>query len=140
MVTRKTTAVAFIAILIIAWLVVLVTQVGAQTTDEQKQALVGEWRGRSEGYMRAYVTLIIHEIDTAKTKARCTYTTALMGEKKYPVLADFTPGANPKLDFKLEMGDYQFVLKNNQLQGRFKGIIDGIYVNSTITMEKYPKK
>jgi len=140
MVTRKTTAVAFIAILIIAWLVVLVTQVGAQTTDEQKQALIGEWRGRSEGYMRASVTLIIHEIDTAKTKARCTYTTALMGEKKYPVLADFTPGANPKLDFKLEMGDYQFVLKNNQLQGRFKGIIDGIYVNSTITMEKYPKK
>ena len=140
MVSRKTTAVAFIAILIIAWLVVLVTQVGAQTTDEQKQALIGEWRGRSEGYMRASVTLIIHEIDTAKTKARCTYTTALMGEKKYPVLADFTPGANPKLDFKLEMGDYQFVLKNNQLQGRFKGIIDGIYVNSTITMEKYPKK
>ena len=90
--------------------------------------------------MRASVTLIIHEIDTAKTKARCTYTTALMGEKKYPVLADFTPGANPKLDFKLEMGDYQFVLKNNQLQGSFKGIIDGIYLNSNITMEKYPKK
>ena len=45
MVTRKSTAVAFMAILIIAWLVVFVTQVEPQTTDEQKQALIGEWNG-----------------------------------------------------------------------------------------------
>jgi len=140
MLTRKTTAVAFIAILITAWLMLFFTQVEAQTLDQQKEALIGEWTGRSEGYMRASATLIIHEIDTARSKARCTYASAIWGEKKYPVLADFTPGANPKLDFKLEMGDYQFVLKNNQLQGSFKGISDGIYVNSTITMEKYSKK
>ncbi len=50
MVTRKSTAVAFIAILIIAWLVVFVTQVGPQTTDEQKQTLIGEWSGVWPGY------------------------------------------------------------------------------------------
>jgi len=140
MVTRKTTAVAFINILITTWLIVFVTQAEAETTDEQKQALIGEWRGLSSGYLRASSTLIIHEIDTAKAKARCTYTSALLGEKKYPVLADFTPGPEPKLEFKLEGNEYKYVLKKNILQGAFKGIIDGIYVNSAITMEKYPKK
>jgi hypothetical protein len=140
MVTRRTTAVAFIGILIAAWLVVFVIQVEAQTTDEQKQALIGEWRGLSSGYLRASSTLIIHEIDTAKAKARCTYTSALLGEKKYPVLADFTPGPEPKLEFKVEGNELKFVLKKDILQGAFKGMRDGLFVNSAIKMEKYPKK
>jgi len=71
----------------------------------------------------AYVfTLIIHEIDTAKAKAWCTYTGSERGEKKYPVLADFTPGPNQKLQFKVEMGDLQFVLKKKVLEGTFRGI------------------
>ena len=90
------------------------------------------WRGSS--------TLIIHEIDTAKAKARCTYTDAYSGENKYPVLADFTPGPDPKLEFKLEGNEFKFVLKKNILQGAFKGMRSGLYVNSTVKMEKYPKK
>ncbi len=39
MVTRKTTAVAFIAILITAGLVIFVTQVEASTTDEKNKPL-----------------------------------------------------------------------------------------------------
>ena len=140
MATRKTTAVAFIAILITAWLMVFLTQVKAQTTDEQKQALIGEWRGLWGGYGRGSSTLIIHEIDTAKAKARCTYTDGWLGEKKYQVLADFTPGPDPKLEFKLEGNEFNFVLKKSILQGAFKGMRDGLYVNSTIKMEKYPKK
>ncbi len=140
MVTRRTTALAFIGILITAWLMIFVIQVKAETADEQKQALIGEWRGLWSGYLRASSTLIIHEIDTAKAKARCTYTSALLGEKKYPLLADFTPGPEPKLEFKVEGNELKFVLKKNILQGAFKGISDGIYVNSAITMEKYPKK
>jgi len=140
MVPRKNTAVAFLAILIIAWLVVLVTQVGAQTTDEQKQALIGEWRGLWGGYGRGSSTLIIHEINPAKAKARCTYTDAWLGEKKDPILADFIPGPDPKLEFKLEGNEFNFVLKKNILQGAFKGMRDGLFVNSAIKMEKYPKK
>jgi len=140
MLTRKTTAVALISILITAGLVVFVTQPEAQTTDEQKQALIGEWRGLWGGYGRGSSTLIIHEIDTAKAKARCTYTDAWLGEKKDPLLADFIPAPDPKLEFKLEGNEFNFVLKKNILQGTFKGMRDGLFVNSTIKMEKYPKK
>jgi len=45
MATRKIIAVALISILIAAWLVVFAAQVPAETTDEQKQALIGEWTG-----------------------------------------------------------------------------------------------
>ena len=141
MVTRKTTAIAFIGILITAWLVVFVTQVEAETTDEQQQALIGEWRGVWPSvHFQTPATLIIHEIDTANAKARCTYTTSGPGEKKYPVLADFTPGPNLKIEFKEEGNDYQFVLKKKVLQGTFRGMEGGIYRSLTIKMEKYPKK
>ena len=118
--TRKTTAVAFMAILITAWLVVFFTQAEAETTDEQKQTLIGEWRGLWGVYQSGSSTLIIHEIDTAKAKARCTYTDAYSGEKKYPVLADFTPGPDPKLEFKLEGNEFKFVLKKTYCKGPSK--------------------
>jgi hypothetical protein len=138
MVTRKNTAVAFIAILITVWLVVFVTKVEAQITDEQKQVLIGEWRGVWAGGWSRTGTLIIHEIDTANAKARCTSTT--LDGKKYPVLADFTPGPDPKLEFKAEDIEYKFVLKKNILKGSYKGMVGGFYQSNTIEMEKYPKK
>ncbi len=138
--TRKTIAVAFIAILIITWLVVFVTQVEAQTTDEQKQVLIGEWRGVWEGIALTSSTLIIHDIDTANAKARCTYTSSARGEKKYPVLADFFPAPKPKIEFKVEGNELKFVLDKNILQGSFKGMFSGVYMSNTVKMEKYPKK
>jgi len=139
--TRKTSAIAFIGILITAWLMVFVTQVEADTSDEQQQTLIGEWRGVWEGrFYQHSAILIIHEIDTARAKARCTYTDAHLGEKKYPVLADFTPGPDPKLEFKLEGNEFNFVLKKSVLQGAFKGYRSGVYMKSSIKMEKDPKK
>jgi hypothetical protein len=141
MVTRKNNAVAFIAILITAWLVVHVTQVEAQTTEEQKQALIGEWTGVWPSRYSNTATLIIHEIDTAKAKAQCTYTSdSETGGKKKPVLADFTPGPNPKIEFKLEGNDYKFILKNKVLQATFKGMMGGHYVSNNTSMERKPKK
>ena len=161
MVTRKTNPIAFIGILITAWLVVFATQVEAQTTDEQKQALIGEWRGVWLGTTLDAI-LVIHEIDTANAKARCTYTTSALGAKKHPVLANFTPGPNPKIEFKIandlspkahaiesllvppkEANDYQFVLRKKVLKGAFRGTgmeAAGHSTSSTIQMEKYPKK
>jgi len=138
--TRKTSAIAFIGILITVWLMVFVTQVEAETTDEQKQALIGEWRGVWGGLSRSSATLIIHEIDTANAKARCTYTSSGLAEKKYPVLADFFPGPNPKIEFKVEGNELKFVLEKNILQGSFKGMFSGVYMSNAIKMEKYPKK
>ena len=205
MLTTKITAVAFIAILITAWLVFFVTQVEAESTDEQKQTLIGEWRGLWGGYFRGSSsapstpgsgtstvynpgewtvwddgtqrmwynavtgeqlpageepwvkypsatavqpaisaelaqTLIIHEIDTAKAKARCTYTDAYLGEKKYPILADFISGPEPRLEFNVEGNEYKFVLRKNKLKGAFKGMFQGFYLENATEMEKYPKK
>ena len=142
MITRKTPTIAFIGLLITAWLVVFVTQVEAETTDEQQQALIGEWRGVWPGAHGDSSTLIIHEIDTEKAKARCTYTVHRIdsGTKEYPVLADFIPGPNPKLEFKLEYGELQFVLKKSILQGTFEGMVRGFYLSNTVKMEKYSKK
>ena len=146
MATRKSSAVAFIAILIAAGLVAFVTRVEAQTIDEQKQALIGEWTGVWPGMplwpemSQSTVTLIIHEIDTAKAKAQCTYTSSEYGEKKYPLLADFTPGANPKLEFKVEGKDYEVILKDKVLQATFRGVAQGMSQSNSTKMVKKPQK
>jgi hypothetical protein len=137
MVTRKTATIAFIGILIITWLVVPLAQVEAETTDEQKQALIGEWTGVWPGIHGDISTLIIHEIDTEKAKAQCTY---ISPKGTFPVLADFTPGPNPKLEFKLEHGELRFILYKNILQANFKGEVRGMYLSNSTNMEKKPKK
>ncbi len=142
MVMRGFPYIAFIAFLIISGLVTFVTQVEAQTADEQQQALIGEWKGVWGGrFSGSPSILIIHEIDTAKAKARCTYIDNYTGDdKKHPVLADFTAGPTPKLEFKLEGNEFIFVLKKAILRGDFKGYRSGLYLNTSVKMEKLPKK
>ncbi len=138
MFTRKNTAVAFLAILITVWLVVFVTPVETQTTDEQKQALIGEWNGAWPGIPASPCTLIIHEIDSANAKARCTYTTAARGEKKFPIMADLITGPQPKLEFSVEGFEIKLVLKDKALQGTGRGMTAGGLYSNTIKMEKKP--
>jgi hypothetical protein len=144
MITRNITTIAIVGILIIAWPVIFLTQVGAETTDEQKQALMGEWTGVWPGISGDTSTLIIHEFDTEKAKAQCTYIVSRKdtGTKEYPVLSDFIPGPEPKLEFKLPYGHLKFVLKGKVLQGTFKGAHRGSGApwENTIDMEKKPKK
>ena len=137
MATRKTTGVGFITILITAWLVLFAAQVQAATSDEQKQALIGEWTGVWPGIYGGTSTLIIHEIDTEKGKARCTY--IITTGKMFPVWADFTPGPKPKLEFKLEENDYNFVLHKSILNAYFKGILGGSWFSNQMGMKKKPK-
>jgi len=143
MITRKTPANAFIGILIIAWLMVFLTQVEAETTDEEKQALIGEWRGVWPGMRGDSSTLIIHEIDAAKAKARCTYIINRMdlGKSEYEILADFFPGPNPKLEFKIPERGYECkcVLRNKVLEISYVNYVRGYPSNAT-KMEKYPKQ
>ena len=144
MITRKTTLIAFIGLLIIAWPVICLTQVEAETADEQKQALIGEWTGVWPGISRDTSTLIIHEIDTEKAKARCTYIVSRKdtGTKEYPVLSDFIPGPEPRLEIKLPYGDLKFVLKNKVLEATFRGWPPGgdRHLSKTIKMKKKPEK
>jgi len=142
MITRKITTIALMGILIIAWLAFFLTQVEAQTTDEQKQALIGEWRGMWPGAHGDSSTLIIHEIDAAKAKARCTYIVNQTdsGKSEHEVLADFFPGPNPKLEFKARGNEYKCLLRNNVLEISFVGSVRGVPMSNATKMEKYPKK
>jgi hypothetical protein len=137
MATRKTTLVGFICILMTAWLGVFAAQVPAETTDEQKQALIGEWTGVWPGIYGGTSTLIIHEIDPEKAKARCTY--IVTSGEKFPVLADFTPGPKAKIEFKLEDRDYKFVLSKSILNAYAKGILGGSWFSNQTGMKKKPK-
>lgn len=143
MITRKTTTFAFLGFLIIAWLMGPLTQVEAETTDEQERALIGEWRGMWPGFHGDTSTLVIHDIDTTKAKAQCTYTTYRKDSAttEHPVLADFFAGPNPKLEFKIpERGEFQFVLKDKVLEGTFRGMVRGWNMTNIIKMEKYTKQ
>ena len=110
--------------------------------DEQKLALIGEWRCDWPGVSGDSSTLIIHEIDAAKGKARCTFI-AYPGDSdksEHKVLADFFPGANPKLTFKTRGNDFTCVLYKDILSISFVGSVRGVPYSNTTTMYKYPKK
>ena len=135
-------------LLITSFLVIVLSIVAApvcseeMTIDEQKIALIGEWRCEWPGISGDSSTLIIHEIDAAKGKARCTFI-AYPGDadkSEHEVLADFFPGANPKLTFKARGNDFTCVLYKDILSMSFVGSVRGVPMSNTTTMYKYPKK
>ena len=135
-------------LLITSFLVLVLSIVAApaysaeMAIDEQKRALIGEWRCEWPGAHGDSTTLIIHEIDAAKGKARCTFI-AQPGDadkSEHKVLADFFPGANPKLTFKARGNDFTCVLYKDLLSISFVGSVRGVPMSNTTTMHKYPKK
>ena len=135
-------------LLITSFLVIVLSIVAApvcseeMTIDEQKIALIGEWRCEWPGISGDSSTLIIHEIDAAKGKARCTFI-AYPGDSdksEHEVLADFFPGTNPKLTFKARGNDFTCVLYKDILSISFVGTVRGVPMSGTTTMYKYPKK
>ena len=135
-------------LLITSFLVLVLSIVAApvcseeMAIDEQKLALIGEWRCDWPGFSGDSSTLIIHEIDAPKGKARCTFI-AYPGDSvksEHEVLADFFPGANPKLTFKARGNDFTCVLYKDILAISFVGSVRGVPMSNTTTMYKYPKK
>ena len=110
--------------------------------DEQKRALMGEWRCEWPGAQGDCSTLIIHEIDAAKGKARCTYIAEPGDSMKseHEVLAEFFPGPNPKLTFKARENDFTCVLYDDFMGISFVGAVRGVQMSNTATMYKFPKK
>jgi len=139
-------------LLITSFLVLVLSIVAApvcseeMTIDEQKLALIGEWRCDWPGVSGDSSTLIIHEIDAAKGKARCTFIfqPGDSNKSEHEVLADFFPGANPKLKFKASRKDhtkdFTCVLYKDILAISFVGSVRGVPMSNTTTMYKYPKK
>ena len=112
------------------------THVQAQTIDEQKQALIGEWSGVWPGVFGDVSTLVVHEIDAERHRARCTYTSP---KGTYPVSAEFIPGPNPEIKFKLDYADLRFVLHGSTLQANVKGEIRGSQMSNQTDMKRKPR-
>ena len=139
-------------LLITSFLVLVLSIVSApvygeeMAIDEQKRALIGEWRCEWPGVSGDSSTLIIHEIDAAKSKARCTFIFQPGDAEKseHEVLADFFPGTNPTLKFKASRKghtkDFTCVLYKDILSISFIGSVRGVPMTNTTTMYKYPKK
>ena len=124
-----------LALVIGAFASLVPTQVQAQTIDEQKQALIGEWSGVWPGFHGDVSTLVVHEIDAEKKRARCTYTSP---KGTFPVMAEFTPGPNPEIKFKIDYAELRFVLHGSTLQANVKGEIRGAQMSNQTTMKRKP--
>lgn len=135
-------------LLITSFLVLILSIVAAPVSgeemaiDEQKLVLIGEWRCDWPGFHGDSSTLIIHEIDAANGKARCTYIVypGDADKSEHEVLADFFPGTNPKLTFKARGNDFTCVLHKEFLSISFVGTVRGVPKSATTAMYKYPKK
>lgn len=140
--TRKTAIIVIITILGSAWLLANGTQMEAQTSDEQKQALIGEWKGVWPGIHGDSSTLIVHEIDDANAKARCTYIVDQkdLGKSEHEVMADFLPGPDPQLKFRARDNDFTCVLYKDLLSISFVGSVRGVPMSNSTTMKRHPKK
>ncbi len=84
--------------------------------------------------------MIIHEIDASGAKARCTYTVNRKdtGIEEHQVSAALASDPDPKLEFKLQNRKFQFVFKNDELEGSAHGMIRGYKTVNHITMRRNP--
>ena len=96
MLTRKIIDIAFITILTSLTLLPCSTHKIANAADEKYQGLIGEWSAVWPGNRGDRSTIVVHEVDEAKSKARITYIVdrADEGHKEYEIDADFFPIAH----------------------------------------------
>ena len=73
MLTRKTTTIAFMTIMIALVLFPCATHKIANASNEKYEGLIGEWSAVWPGDRGDRSTIVIHEVDEAKSKARITY-------------------------------------------------------------------
>ena len=139
-------------LLITSFLVLILSIVAApiygeeMAIDDQKRALIGEWRCDWPGISGDSSTLIVHEIDAEKGKARCTFIfqPGDAEESAHEVMAKFFPGENPKLEFKAcrpeHKKNFTCVLYKDILSISFVGSVRGSPMSASTTMYKYTKK
>ena len=116
MLTRKITVVVFIVILISLTLLPHANHKLAKASNDQYQDLIGEWSAVWPGNRGDRSTIVIHEVDEAKSKARITYIvdSADEGHKEYEINADFFPDPPPTIKFNVRGKDFTCVFKKRR--------------------------
>ena len=116
MLTRKIIVVAFISIMISLALSTYNTHKIANASNEKYQGLIGEWSAVWPGDRGDRSTIVIHEVDAVKSKARITYIVdrADEGRKEYEINADFFSKPPPTLKFNVRGKDFTCAYKKRR--------------------------
>ncbi len=116
MLTRKIAVIAFITIMISLVLIPCATYKIAAASNERYQDLIGEWSAVWPGDRGDRSTIVIHEVDEVKSKARITFIVdrADEGHKEYEIDADFFPDPPPTLKFNVRQSDFTCVFKKRR--------------------------
>lgn len=85
----------------------------AYASDEKYKDLIGEWSAVWPGDRGDRSTIVIHEVNEEKSKARITYIVDLAGEgrEEYEIHADFSSEPPPTLKFNVRGKDFTCVFK-----------------------------
>lgn len=121
--------------------IVLPIQRPEESKGEKQHVLIGRWSGEWSVLQGDACILIIHDIDASGAKARCTYTVNRKdtGIEEHQVLAALVSDPDPKLEFNLADRKFQFIFKNDVLEGSARSMTRGYRTANHITMRRNPK-
>ena len=111
MLIRKITIINAIIMMISLVLIFNVNPKIANASNEKYQDLIGEWSAVWPGNRGDRSTIVIHEVDEEKSKARITYIVDRFdeGHKEYEIDADFITEPPPTLKFNVRGSDFTCV-------------------------------
>ncbi len=138
MLTTRISIAAFLTITISVVLLTLSIHEIADAANEQYQDLLGEWSAVWPGDRGDRSTIVIHEVDEAKSKARITYMVDLAdeGHKEYEITADFFPEPPPTLKFNVRGKDFTCVYKKRRKKLEVSYVGD---ISNACEMKKRPQ-
>jgi mannose-6-phosphate isomerase-like protein (cupin superfamily) len=104
-------SIVFVTILTSLCLVPYIDHKVAYASDEKYKDLIGEWSAVWPGDRGDRSTIVIHEVNEEKSKARITYNVDLTGEgrEEYEFNADFSSKPPPTLKFNVRGKDFTCV-------------------------------
>lgn len=138
MIIRKTTIIAAIIMMISLVLFPNLNPKIANASNEKYQGLIGEWSAVWPGDRGDRSTIVIHEVDEEKSKARITYIVDRSdeGHKEYEIDADFFPEAPPTLKFNVRGNDFTCVFKKRRKKLDVSFVGD---ISNSCEMKKRPQ-
>jgi mannose-6-phosphate isomerase-like protein (cupin superfamily) len=140
MMSRKIIFANYISILFCTFLLVFINSIKVYAAEDNYKDLLGEWSGIWPGMSYDRTTLIIHEIDTEKSKARITFMTDRLdsGHEEYDIIADFIPDPRPTLKFNAVKNDFTciYLPRSKKLEVSYVGDSRGVQMSNSVKMEK----
>ncbi|MDF1556035.1 MAG: cupin domain-containing protein [Deferrisomatales bacterium] len=129
-----------VLVLASAAIITMATPQVAGSSDEEYKDLIGEWSGVWPGMSYDRGTVVIHEIDTEKLKARVTLMVDRLdsGHEEHEIVADFIEDSVPTIKFRAVKNDFTCVYRKRakKLDVSYEGDSRGVKMSNSVKMEK----